>query len=175
MQRVNGLDLSALFSRQGRRDSMDAFLLDQVLPFLRPVFSRYWGSHFSRRRSDNKPLFASTFPPVLRTTEHLQTAASDADEVAFNLMPTQHVGSDCVSSSCSILKAESRVEVGGVDVDVNSGDMSLFGCGHNNCCLSMTVDGHEKCTRMTCMHKEAFLRDSDEVKGLWLQCPNEPM
>jgi hypothetical protein len=54
-------------------------------------------------------------------------------------------------------------------------DASKFGCGHEFCCLSMTVDGHAKCVRATCCRQLAFHRESEEIRGLFLQCPKRPM
>ena len=172
MQRIDGLDLSPILTREKRRTSMDEFILDEVLPFLRPTFSRFWGLHFKRKPEESKALSETTFEPVKDLEGHLELPSCDANSVAFNLMPLD--GTTTVVGS-SIPEDGADVDGGGGATSSSALSSTAMGCGHEDCCLSMTVDGHMKNTRATCQHKESFLRTSDEIEGLWLQCPNEPM
>lgn len=172
---VTGMELSAFFTRAGRRNNsaigMEAKLLS-FLPVIRSNFRKFWGSHFCRPASQSPALFDAALslnhPTPFENLESIRAGTgegADLDAFAKYLIPAS-----CESEDGSVDSRSACAEGGDTSAPVEA-----MGCGHDNCCKVMGYDGHMKNTRSCCPRQQAFLRDSPEIKGLYLQCPNRPM
>ena len=154
--RLLDMDLTGLFSRSGRRDSMEPILL-KLLPLLSAAFSRYWGSHAVR--DANRPLIDARITPG----DGLPTAATSvlargdvgrADGVAvlqtwldalFSASESSAApGTAPASGAFEAAAAVHAVETDEYTMAPPLPDPTPLGCGHWLCSRLLIADGHMK-------------------------------